>query len=210
MCRCGRTWRPTRRARWRSRGRCASSSPTWRPVTWRRCRPRCRPEYPPAPSPPFPKLVRPFLLQLSAILCKRSMLNFAGCRCAWFYNGCPLSATASGKSRIGFALQRYPQHRDSTEEYSVPFSAVVYIERDDFREEDSKDFYGLAPGKSVMLRYDVYSFFCFLSMWRRTTLPRRGLQGFLWPCARQVRHATAPGKSAMLRRALLGVLDLVS
>lgn len=34
----------------------------------------------------------------------------------------------------------------------MPFSGVVYIERDDFREQDSKDFFGLAPGKSVMLR----------------------------------------------------------
>lgn len=53
---------------------------------------------------------------------------------------------------LPWALQRYPQRRDSTEEYGVPFSRVVYIERDDFREEDAKDFYGLAPGKSVMLR----------------------------------------------------------
>lgn len=49
-------------------------------------------------------------------------------------------------------MQRYPQQKESTEGYGVPFSGVVYIERDDFREQDSKDFYGLAPGKSVMLR----------------------------------------------------------
>lgn len=36
--------------------------------------------------------------------------------------------------------------------YSVPFSKVCYIEATDFREADSKDFYGLAPGKSIMLR----------------------------------------------------------
>jgi glutaminyl-tRNA synthetase len=29
---------------------------------------------------------------------------------------------------------------------------VVYIESTDFREKDDKDFYGLAPGKSIMLR----------------------------------------------------------
>jgi glutaminyl-tRNA synthetase len=34
----------------------------------------------------------------------------------------------------------------------VPFSRVVYIEATDFREKDSKDYYGLAPGKAVMLR----------------------------------------------------------
>ncbi|KAL2233371.1 UNVERIFIED_CONTAM: Glutamine--tRNA ligase [Sesamum indicum] len=35
----------------------------------------------------------------------------------------------------------------------VPFSKVVYIEQSDFRMKDSKDYYGLAPGKSVLLRY---------------------------------------------------------
>ncbi|GFP85363.1 glutamine--tRNA ligase [Phtheirospermum japonicum] len=35
----------------------------------------------------------------------------------------------------------------------VPFSKVVYIEKSDFRMKDSKDYYGLAPGKSVLLRY---------------------------------------------------------
>jgi len=34
----------------------------------------------------------------------------------------------------------------------VPFTNVVYIERTDFRLKDSKDYYGLAPGKSVLLR----------------------------------------------------------
>jgi hypothetical protein len=34
----------------------------------------------------------------------------------------------------------------------VPFTRVVYIEETDFREKDDKDFYGLAPGKSIMLR----------------------------------------------------------
>lgn len=37
--------------------------------------------------------------------------------------------------------------------YTVPFSKVCYIEATDFRESDYKDYYGLAPGKSVMLRY---------------------------------------------------------
>ncbi|KAG5236897.1 glutamine--tRNA ligase [Salix suchowensis] len=37
--------------------------------------------------------------------------------------------------------------------YKVPFSRVVYIEQSDFRMKDSKDYYGLAPGKSVLLRY---------------------------------------------------------
>ncbi|KAL3147384.1 hypothetical protein ABBQ32_002862 [Trebouxia sp. C0010 RCD-2024] len=41
--------------------------------------------------------------------------------------------------------------RDAT--YQVPFTRVVYIEQDDFREKDQKKYFGLAPGKSVLLRY---------------------------------------------------------
>nr|GMD16764.1 Glutamine--tRNA ligase [Ipomoea batatas] len=37
--------------------------------------------------------------------------------------------------------------------FKVPFSKVVYIEHTNFRLKDSKDYYGLAPGKSVLLRY---------------------------------------------------------
>lgn len=40
----------------------------------------------------------------------------------------------------------------SEEGYMVPFTKVCYIEATDFRETDAKDYYGLAPGKSVMLR----------------------------------------------------------
>jgi glutaminyl-tRNA synthetase len=35
----------------------------------------------------------------------------------------------------------------------VPFSRVIYIERDDFREDPPKKFYRLAPGREVRLRY---------------------------------------------------------
>lgn len=42
--------------------------------------------------------------------------------------------------------------RPENEPYEVPFSRVVYIEATDFRLQDSKDYYGLAPGKSAMLR----------------------------------------------------------
>ncbi|XP_051146108.1 glutamine--tRNA ligase, cytoplasmic [Andrographis paniculata] len=42
---------------------------------------------------------------------------------------------------------------DASSFYKVPFSKVVYIEKSDFRVKDSKDYYGLAPGKSVLLRY---------------------------------------------------------
>ncbi|KAL4336134.1 hypothetical protein GQ457_07G016970 [Hibiscus cannabinus] len=45
------------------------------------------------------------------------------------------------------------QADDTSAFYKVPFSNVVYIERSDFRMKDSKDYYGLAPGKSALLRY---------------------------------------------------------
>ncbi|MEW6108296.1 MAG: glutamine--tRNA ligase/YqeY domain fusion protein [Nitrospirota bacterium] len=38
----------------------------------------------------------------------------------------------------------------------VPFSRVLYIERDDFREEPPKGFFRLAPGREVRLRYAYY------------------------------------------------------
>lgn len=50
----------------------------------------------------------------------------------------------------------------------IPFSKTVYIERSDFRLKDSKDYYGLAPGKSVLLRY--------------CTLLRSPLLGKPWGC----------------------------
>ena len=38
----------------------------------------------------------------------------------------------------------------------VPFSRVVYIERDDFREDPPRKFFRLAPGKEVRLRYAYF------------------------------------------------------
>jgi glutaminyl-tRNA synthetase len=38
----------------------------------------------------------------------------------------------------------------------VPFSGVLYIERDDFMEEPPKKFYRLAPGREVRLRYAYF------------------------------------------------------
>jgi len=45
----------------------------------------------------------------------------------------------------------WPDAREGT--YKVPFSKVLYMESSDFRLKDSKDYYGLAPGKSVLLRW---------------------------------------------------------
>lgn len=60
-------------------------------------------------------------------------------------------------------IENYPQDKveqlqakvfpgRSDETYEVPFSRVLFIEESDFREVDSKDYYGLAPNKSIMLR----------------------------------------------------------
>jgi glutaminyl-tRNA synthetase len=44
----------------------------------------------------------------------------------------------------------WPDDREGS--YKVPFTKVLYIESSDFRLKDAKDYYGLAPGKSVLLR----------------------------------------------------------
>ncbi len=38
----------------------------------------------------------------------------------------------------------------------VPFSRVLYIDRDDFREDPPKKFFRLSPGREVRLRYGYY------------------------------------------------------
>ncbi|KAK1550421.1 hypothetical protein Q3G72_018846 [Acer saccharum] len=49
--------------------------------------------------------------------------------------------------------KRWPDAQTDEAFYKVQFSNVIYIEHSDFRKNDSKDYYGLAPGKSVLLRY---------------------------------------------------------
>ncbi len=65
-------------------------------------------------------------------------------------------------------IENYPE--DKTEEFEfqnnpedpdagtrmVPFSKVLYIERDDFMEDAPKKFFRLAPGREVRLRYAYY------------------------------------------------------
>ena len=65
-------------------------------------------------------------------------------------------------------IENYPE--DKTEEMEainnpedasagtrkVPFSRVLYIERDDFRENPPKQFYRLSPGREVRLRYGYF------------------------------------------------------
>ena len=38
----------------------------------------------------------------------------------------------------------------------VPFSRVLYIEQDDFKEDPPKQFYRLSPGREVRLRYGYF------------------------------------------------------
>ncbi|XP_038693600.1 glutamine--tRNA ligase, cytoplasmic [Tripterygium wilfordii] len=49
--------------------------------------------------------------------------------------------------------KKWPDAQTEDATYKVPFSNIIYIEHTDFRMKDSKDYYGLAPGKSVLLRY---------------------------------------------------------
>lgn len=60
-----------------------------------------------------------------------------------------------GGTLMDLDAKKWPdaQTDDPSSFYKVPFSNVVYIEHTDFRVKDSKDYYGLAPGKTVLLRY---------------------------------------------------------
>jgi glutaminyl-tRNA synthetase len=65
---------------------------------------------------------------------------------------------------LRLVIENYPEHQvdemdvvNNPEDASagtrkVPFSRVVYIERDDFREDPPKKFFRLAPGREVRLR----------------------------------------------------------
>src|SRR5258707_3584027 len=45
---------------------------------------------------------------------------------------------------------------ESAGKRKVPFSKVLYIEQDDFREDPPKQFYRLSPGREVRLRYGYF------------------------------------------------------
>ena len=69
---------------------------------------------------------------------------------------------------LKLAIDNYPEDEEETFEAvnnpedesmgtrRVPFSRVLYIERDDFREDPPRKFYRLAPGREVRLRYACY------------------------------------------------------
>jgi glutaminyl-tRNA synthetase len=66
---------------------------------------------------------------------------------------------------LRIVLENYPEHQTEDLEAvnnpedpgagsrKVPFSRTLYIERDDFREDPPKQFFRLAPGREVRLRY---------------------------------------------------------
>lgn len=51
-----------------------------------------------------------------------------------------------------FSARNHPKNMDMGSR-NIKLTRTVYIEKTDFRMDDSKDYYGLAPGKSAMLRY---------------------------------------------------------
>lgn len=65
----------------------------------------------------------------------------------------PLKVTISNLSEDYVLMIEKPLHPKVPElgSTTVPFTRTIYIDRDDFRLEDSKDFYRLAPGKTVGL-----------------------------------------------------------
>ena len=61
----------------------------------------------------------------------------------------PSTLSADLQKRL---FQVFPNKKSDGQTYDVHLTHEIWIEATDFREQDSKDFYGLAPGKTVMLR----------------------------------------------------------
>ena len=55
-----------------------------------------------------------------------------------------------------FDVPNYPQDRSNDETRKVPFSRVIYIEREDFMEDPPGKFFRLAPGREVRLLKAYY------------------------------------------------------
>jgi glutaminyl-tRNA synthetase len=54
-----------------------------------------------------------------------------------------------------FTVQNHPKNKKMGER-KIPFSNILYIEQDDFMEDPPEDFYRLAPGKEVRLKYAYF------------------------------------------------------
>ncbi|KAK4399962.1 Glutamine--tRNA ligase [Sesamum angolense] len=85
----------------------------------------------------------------------REELNKTAARTMVVLNPVKVVITNMDASIMDLDAKKWPDAPadDASSFYKVPFSKVVYIEQSDFRMKDSKDYYGLAPGKSVLLRY---------------------------------------------------------
>ncbi|KAL0424729.1 UNVERIFIED_CONTAM: Glutamine--tRNA ligase, cytoplasmic [Sesamum radiatum] len=85
----------------------------------------------------------------------REELNKTAPRTMVVLNPLKVVITNMDSSVMDLDAKKWPEAPadDASSFYKVPFSKVVYIEQSDFRMKDSKDYYGLAPGKSVLLRY---------------------------------------------------------
>src|SRR6185436_10329569 len=55
---------------------------------------------------------------------------------------------------LKLVIENYPEGQ--VEERKVPFSRVLYVERDDFAEQPPKGFHRLSPGREVRLRYAYF------------------------------------------------------
>ncbi|KZV38221.1 glutaminyl-tRNA synthetase-like [Dorcoceras hygrometricum] len=85
----------------------------------------------------------------------REELNKTAPRTMVVLNPLKVVITNMEASVIDIDAKKWPDapEDDASSFYKIPYSSVVYIEHSDFRMKDSKDYYGLAPGKSVLLRY---------------------------------------------------------
>ncbi|XP_075481524.1 glutamine--tRNA ligase, cytoplasmic [Primulina tabacum] len=85
----------------------------------------------------------------------REELNKTAPRTMVVLNPLKVVITNMEDSVINLDAKKWPDapEDDVSSFFKIPFSSVVYIEHSDFRMKDSKDYYGLAPGKSVLLRY---------------------------------------------------------
>lgn len=88
--------------------------------------------------------------------CIREHLNKIALRAMAVFN--PLKVTISNyPDNFSEELDAINNPEDlSAGSRKVPFSKVIYIERDDFMENPPKKFYRLAPGKEVRLRYAYF------------------------------------------------------
>lgn len=67
----------------------------------------------------------------------------------------PLKITITNWGDRGVEMIKVANHpkRPELGTREMPMSGVVYVDKSDWRDEDAPDFYGLAPGKKVMLKY---------------------------------------------------------